>query len=154
MLSSGSMERPTRKVLATIAMASLVSCFNNNTIGDSVNAYNINNGALAEVKTDAGVGSCEAEFTGIVVSGVGAINVTIDWGDGATTKVLNQASETNLSETHTYKPGGDYTDEFLVEICQASDPTRCKYACTGLIVKNTGCPTIEPTYVLDCTQSN
>ncbi len=163
--------------LAILALLPLAGCFDNATLGDTVNAYNVGAcrvsdpsdsdcdlGAASATLAPVGSGAtCDAVFVGYVSSGVGPLNVTIDWGDGSEPKELaNQPNQGKIKETHGY-PSAQYTD-FLVTICQASEPARCKYACVGTPKPDSDsadgssttveCPATTIWFKMDCTRSN
>ena len=158
-----------RAVLAIFALPLVAGCFDNATLGDTVNAYNIKGIAPAQSatlkpywpsdsdgETANDTPTCYVVFAGEVASGIGALNVEIEWGDGATTTLKPQASGAKISETHKYDVPDEYTD-FRVLIRPDNGQSPNKAACLGTSVDYTNCETEPPTtteFVTDCTVAN
>ena len=150
-------------MFAIFALPLLASCFDNATLGDTVNAYNVNGGTLRpywpsdpDNETANDTPTCQVVFTGQVASGIGALNVVIDWGDDQTTELDPQANEAKISQTHEYSPGKEYTD-FQVLIRPVNDQSPWKAACLGTSVDYRNCETVTPKnepFVTDCTVNN
>ena len=144
-------------------MSSFAACAENASVADSVNAYNINGGTLAPrwpKDTPTSDPTCEVIFTGQVASGIGNLDVVIEWGDGATTPLGSLANGASISELHEYATEDEFGNKpplFAVYITPVNNQSPKKAACLGATIDYRTCEKDAPdpppfVFETDCTQ--